>query len=289
VTANPAISTNTLYVVLHGLICLVDTKTEFVAYLLDMGSQHSYLCGNFLTEKDIPGPDIGANPLEGTLQGVDPVQAVPDENTLNQDLNAVVKMRSVPPTTNRGLHVSIHLPRPKKIYYFICGYVDRGSISGDTTELFKIPKMISGIRVFEYTFSDPTNLLVNLNNDTTLWTCPNPLPHPNVTSLHIYNEPPIPFQTTAAAAAHNVFEFNESGRLLGTSCRLTKAADDIIAAAPGQDPISGLLPAETASLDTRDDTFAKFLASIRLRIVPRVDFGGGAGSQVCGGMNGQII
>ena len=62
---------NVLYVVLHGLITLIDVKRKgFIAHVLDIGDDHKYLLGEWLQEQDIPERKRGTAPLRATLINV---------------------------------------------------------------------------------------------------------------------------------------------------------------------------------------------------------------------------
>src|SRR5258708_7968312 len=79
---------NILYVVLHGLITLVDVGRDgFLAYLLYRDDEHVYLYGDWLFEKEIPQPSLGLWPLEATLTNVIAFPAKDGENTLNPTQN----------------------------------------------------------------------------------------------------------------------------------------------------------------------------------------------------------
>src|SRR5689334_16860490 len=171
---------NILYVVLHGAICLVDVGASgFKAYLIDMGDEHAYLYGDWLFEKLIPQKAKGQWPLEANLEGVDSSPKVIGQNTLDPNENVIVNI-SAPPSepypNNRAL---IYLPRPRKIYNFVSGKLAANSILGTKDDIKKIegnPVDVSGIRVFEYTFTDKDK--VALFDDTedgiALWTPPEP-------------------------------------------------------------------------------------------------------------------
>src|SRR4029077_20057404 len=80
-----------LYVVLHGLISLVDIGTGFLAFALDMQDQHRYLFGNWLTEDEIPARSTGSQPLTAELVGVDA-----GNKRLDSDQNVIVEIDKVP-------------------------------------------------------------------------------------------------------------------------------------------------------------------------------------------------
>src|SRR5229473_5533224 len=83
---------NTLYVVLHGLISLIDIGADgFIAYVVDIGAEHKYLYGNWLTESDIPKKEEGGPPLYATLLGVEK-----GHSDIDCKKNAVLKVSRLP-------------------------------------------------------------------------------------------------------------------------------------------------------------------------------------------------
>src|SRR5436305_11028184 len=79
---------NTLYVFLHGLITLVDVgKLGFLAYMLDVGDDHRYLCGNWLLEREVK-----ANPPQSYPILMDEVKASPSQPPIRMD-----EVKAIPP------------------------------------------------------------------------------------------------------------------------------------------------------------------------------------------------
>lgn len=293
---------NVLYVVLHGLVCLIDDKSyNFIADLVDMGDDHEYLCGDFLFEFPIQSGE------ELTLKGVHEREpTVKNKNDLDTKFNAVVKMPDEPRIDNY-YHCRIHLPRPANIHHYIKGKVVADSLKGPLGDLVGTPEKISGIRVFEYYFEDFNEVHVGTKSGETLWKCPEPVlvkdkatRYLNAVVLHIYNEPG---QVMANAAKHNRDEFNFTFAHLGTQLRLTTPA---MRPEDNGEPPLGIIREELYSLDMREETIRKLTAMMRKLRYPvpgatvELDFapdrlkqdaellGGGGGTQVCGGPNGLI-
>jgi hypothetical protein len=215
--------TNVLYVVLHGLVSLVEIpRTRFRAYLFDMGSEHRCLCGDFFAEEEI---DYGSAPfleLKGNF--------LPGNATLDVDLNAVLALTKAPDFDAGQVVSTIDLPTPSEIIPFIVGDLSRGDLIDDQNELKKMPTHLSGIRIFKYFLADVNDfrdvrLASGLRDN--IWICPPPNKLPvtnmNVAALHIYNEPPDTL-SPAKAARHNKDEFNRSVNLFGRKVQMVNPA-----------------------------------------------------------------
>ncbi|HEX3586289.1 MAG TPA: hypothetical protein VH024_09855 [Candidatus Angelobacter sp.] len=286
---------NTLYVVLHGLICLVDAgptasdDQRFMAYVLDQGSQHKYMFGDFFVEQDLTAP-VGS-PINLHFSK----EVVPGSNkalTLDASVNPVVKLAQLPQDLSH-VRAVITLPLPKAIHdNFLRGIIAPGSLSG-TGRLKAVPTQISAVRVFEYDFGDPANLF--LADDQTpanvLWKCPSAdllaeIRHNvKIAVFHLYNEPP---QTLANPDTHNENEFNDSMDFLGASqVRLSKAAAVDDTQVP--DIVSGVTGMDVAALDVRNQKGAiKLMRNLREAAFSADPLGGAGGTQVCGGGNGSV-
>jgi hypothetical protein len=297
------ISKNTFYVVLHGLVCLVDLgkPNGFRAYLHEMAAEHSYLCGDFFAEVELKAKQDGY-PLYLDLKGI----KSPGPKTLDPNQNAIIKLATAPTVKTGDVRAVIDLPRPNDISYFISGKLDPRSLQGDESSLVQVPQLVSGVRVFEYNFASYDTfrqIRVRGENHYIMWECPEPtlIKDTNVAVLHVYNEPPDELPGSQAAE-HNVREFNRSLDFLGAKLQLTSAASST---PPNSSPF-GLLVQEVSSLDTRQ-RFANIampwlreLWTLQPHLVDKkadlIDVllkqlaaGGGGGSQVCGGANGQVF
>jgi hypothetical protein len=261
----PCPDDNVLYVVLHGLICLVDEGQDgFVAYLNEMGSDHSYLYGDFLGEHS-----LDSDPNNYT-QYIDLVNVCSGTATLNTKMNAVVKSGSVPSPGAKDVRAAISLPRPNDIHYYIKGDISPGALKGDPKWLVEFPNQISGIRIFEYLVPDFEQVQLQSGPRNILWKCAPPVVvydpvkkrRINVAVLHIYNEPPEEMPH-AKAADHNLREFNRTLTYLGAD--LTLQVPGRVQRAKGLDLLPGLLLEEVLALDRRSDfavTLVKYLRTI---------------------------
>jgi hypothetical protein len=255
--------TNVLYVVLHGLICLVDEGQDgFVAYLNEMGSDHSYLYGDFLGEHS-----LNLDPNNYT-QYIDLVNVCSGTATLNTKLNAVVKSGSVPSPGAKDVRAAISLPRPNDIHYYIKGHISPGALKGDPKYLVEVPKQISGIRIFEYLVPDFGQVQLQSGPRNILWKCAPPVVvndpvknrQINVAVLHIYNEPPEEMPH-AQAADHNLREFNRTLTYLGAD--LTLQVPGRVQKVNDPHPLPGLLQEEVLALDRRPDYVVTLVPYLR--------------------------
>jgi hypothetical protein len=274
---------NVLYVILHGLIGLVDIgDAGFNAFMFDIGTDHRYLYGTFKFENDIPERNVGQDPLIFTLDSVNAATKTGD-NTLNPDLNVVIQLngRTVP-IDLPDVRAVIRLPRPRMIYYYSCGDA-QNIIDGDRSKLVNgvFPSFISETRVFEYTFADsskPQLLAGDPPAGDPLWRLPGvlaPVGNRNVAKLHFYDEPGEPFDDESVAEQHGRDEFALGTKRLGLPLTITEVSprtlpEPLGGIQPGLD-VLGIFPEETTPLDAR------------------IDGGndGGGGGPICGTGNAQ--
>ena len=271
----------TLYVFLHGLICLVDVgKLGFLGYMLDVGEDHKYLCGNWLLEREVRQRPT-RSPLRMQLVGV-----YPGEARLDEGLNFIVKLAAHPNASDIPSRAIITLPRPKHIYYFNQGAVHHTSCQGNTGRFSKFPTVVSGLRVFEYRFRNYSDVALVDDYGKCIWECPPPASikdvHRLVATMHIYDEP-----QEEVPAGHNLHEFNTSLKFLGV--------EDVELLDSNTDPrindliLPGALPGETSTLDSRDpDVLQLLFQARRNELFVARDAGSGGGGPVCGGANATM-
>jgi hypothetical protein len=290
---------NVLYVILHGLISLVDTGAGFNAYMFDMSTDHKYLYGTWLLENEIPPRNEGQDPLIFTLDSVIGASRDSATNVLHPNLNLVIQLNGrTLPLNLPDVRAVIRLPRPRMIYYYTCGQLEDNSIPEDTSGLVNgvAPRFISETRVFEYTFADsqkPQLLVGNPPSGPSLWHLPKdlaPVGDRNVATLHFYDEPGEEMGL-AEAEQHARAEFALGTKRLGLPLTLTKASIRNLPEPEGGNPLGldvlGILPEETTPLDGR---FTEFLDRQYLRRSgkPRPGSGGGGGGgPICGTGNAQ--
>jgi hypothetical protein len=286
---------DTLFVFLHGLITLVDVnKLGFLAYMLDVGEDHRYLCGNWLLEREVK-----ANPPQSYPILMDEVKASPPQPyptrmqlvgvhaghaKLDEGLNFIVKLSAQPNSPEIPLRAVITLPRPRKIYYYNQGLMHKECCGGTTSRFSKYPTVVSGLRVFEYRFDDYREVALVNEHGRCIWECAKPAPsgRKNVATVHIYDEP-----QEGLSGDHNLREFNLSLKFLGvTDIELRDSSaerqiNDLV--------LPGVLAGETSTLDERDPAVVRMLFQARRhKIFDFSDAGGAGGTQVCGGVNGAM-
>jgi len=228
------------------------------------------MAGDWLSEKAIPGGFNGA--LRGVTAG---------SQRLACGRNAVAKLRgSLPDATDRRVLARIELPRPQDIVHFRKGSIAPANINDPSNRLIEKPPILSGLRVFVYTFSDRLNVFLS-NGATKFWTCPDlaELSDRHVAVLHIYNEP---HTEPSNPQQHSVDEFNLSARFLGLDVTISSPALGNMG-----EPIPGLLPGEPECLARRDELIQELLLKVRSGL--RLGSGsGGCGSEVCAACDGEL-
>lgn len=275
---------NILYVVLHGLICLVDFgKKGFVAHLLEIGSDHKYLFGDWLAEQEIPPREKGRAPFTAHLHGVDEGSA-----TLDRSENLVILCKKKPKSNHPSVRAVFHLPRPARILHFIQGKIVSSNLQGNLKVIDGNPKRISGIRIFEYGFDDKDLVFLKRGKKSFLWNCPDPAKvasgkkSANIAVLHIYNQPGL--ESMVLSASHVVNEFNKSTAFLGVNLKLKKPTPSV--PQPSTAP-AGFLPGETACLSHRRIEVLKMLLEAREN--RRINFGVGGCGGTCADCDGQVL
>jgi hypothetical protein len=270
----------TLYLLMHGLVCLVDVgKLGFLAYLIDVGEDHKYLTGEWLIEKEIPAAE---EEYENRLQlvGVTPGCA-----TLSTKFHAILRMRQAPVGNEVPMRAIITLPRPKCIYYGVQGKLQDTALTGNLSKFLAKPTTVSGLTIFTYDFVDFKQVAIVKENGAVFVECPKPSGKegdPKVSVFHIYDEPAEVLPTE-----HNLREFNLSLKLLDADgIELVNAS-----VAPQTDDFTlpGLLFGETETLDLRPDRVSTLIRALRKGKIPDSSgSGGGAGGPVCGGAQGTV-
>jgi hypothetical protein len=265
----PSEKPKVLYVVLHGLISLVDEGSEgFTAYLLNMRKEHQYLAGDWLVEDKIP------NGSQWTLHGVARHGKAKLDATMHPVLKAKPHASLVDSALVRG---TFHLPRPNCIHYQSLGKLKPKSLQGDVSSLVRIPTFLSGARVFEYAFKNGDQVNLRYKKEL-LWQCIDP-GESKYAVLHIYDQP----GQRMPGSSHNQREFAHSAAFFGKNLQLTQNTTG-----GGHPPprIPGLLDGELSCLHDRRDKVVAMLATLRLG-EPVGNAHGGCGSETCAGCDGH--
>lgn len=292
-------ATNVLYVVFHGLVCLVDGVKKagadkgFKAYvLLDQDNAHKVTFGDFLAEQDFASLRTGIINLNfnGLTTGPDTPNAKLDRN-----VNPVVDLADFPTATASDVRAVITLPRPNRISSFFGGVIQQGTLVNDG-HLKTPPSQISAVRIFEYNFDDPTKVFLSDDSGNVVWRCPdaNGLAtvsgNLKVAAFHVYDEPPRTLTTNPTPDEHNKKEFNDSMAFLkAPGVKLNAAAHPVDPETLKLKNVPGILGWEIAALDERNqDRVMKLIRTFRETDTGR-PLGGGGGTQVCGGGNGSVV
>jgi hypothetical protein len=292
---------NVLYVVFHGLVCLVDGVKKagadkgFRAYVLvDKDNVHKATFGDFLAEQDFAA--LGAGTINLGLNGLTTGADTPNAK-LDRSVNPVVDLPDFPTPTDSDVRAVITLPRPNRISNFFGGIVQPNTLAnGGPRPLNPPPSQISAVRIFEYNFDDPTKVFLSDDKGNVVWRCPDAsglatLPGGNlkVAAFHVYDEPPRTL-VNPTPDAHNIKEFNDSMIFLGASgVQLSQPAHPIDPSTLRTTNVPGILSWEIAALDERNqDRVMKLIRAFRETGTGK-PLGGGGGTQVCGGGNGSIM
>lgn len=259
-----------LYVVLHGLISLVQEGTSgFQALVLDMGDEHRYLVGNWLLEKEI------AKGASEQLVGVD-TPAV--GATLDPQKNAIVTISTLPDSSHPKVRAVFKLPPPEAIFHLTVGDFQGAALQDTDNKLKAQPKSMAGVRVFKYSLQDPSAVKLG-----SLWSCPATMQvkGQRVAVLHIYSQPGVEM-TPAAAIAHNRNEFESSASLLGAQLALTTP---VTRALMDDSALVPLLKGETTCLSRREKAVLALVGEARNEVFVGTGVGG-CGSETCAACNG---
>ena len=291
---------NVLYVVFHGLICLVDGVKKagadkgFKAYvLLDKDNAHKMMFGDLLAEQDfaVLGSGLINLNFNGLTTGPDSPNA-----KIDRKVNPVVDLTNFPTATATNTRAVITLPRPNRISSFFGGVIQPGTLVNNGS-LNPAPSQISAVRIFEYNFVDPAMVFLSDDRGNVVWRCPDAnslatLPgNLKVAVFHVYDEPPRKLTTNPTPNNHNIQEFNDSMAFLNTpGVKLqNQPAHPVDPSTLRLTNVPGILGWEIAALDERnEDRVMKLIRAFRETGTGK-PLGGGGGTQVCGGGNGSIM
>lgn len=276
-------SGNYLYVVLHGLICLVDAGPfGFIAHVLDVGDDHVYLGGDWLLERPLPGRSR-LRPAHLQLVGVHPGGA-----RLDDGLNACVSLSSVPDPAQPGIRTVINLPRPKCIRHFVQARLPQTPFSGNRGKFCKQPSVVSGISLFIYKFDCYRYVEMVYDDGAPFWKCPEPAPvqYGNnkfyIATTHVYAEP-----EQSMPDEHVLGEFNLSLAFLGASD--IKLQSSFVTSLTNNLYLPGLLPGEVVPYDERNTFAEQLLFQARTgKFAAGASAGSGSAAPVCGGAHGVV-
>jgi len=194
VVPNPQIpnaGAGTLFVFLHGMICLVETPDQYLGLVVDMGQDHSYRMGDWLTELPFARGSVFS------LQGVEAAAASLDATKIS------VIDRPLFPSPR--VFATMRFPKPRAIHSLRRTPVAIANLTGAGVAQVSQPQLntivIAGLQVLEYDFADLK--LVNLPPSDWAPTLVN-----GKATLHFYAEPESP-----KPPQHQVDEFQRTAGL----------------------------------------------------------------------------
>ena len=247
------------YLVLHGLISIIETPTDLRLYMLDVGPVHSYEGGNWGAFTPI---DQGSN---GTLLGVKDGGVGPDPIA-----NPVVKIPSPPATNTTGVYSVITVPKPRKVHS-----IDKGDIQITTgsDQLLDTPKTLSAVRILEYeaaTKLEDISLKFGPGPNIQFWRAEFSIARlsesQRISALHLIDDPPL---GSVVPVTHHVDEFALSCQVLGTAITIKEAAKAL-----------------TTPLSALPLGFSRIELGLEFPHQPN-DLGGGC-TACCGGADGKV-
>jgi hypothetical protein len=247
-------NSNKLYVVLHGLVPLVEGKDKIHAFLIEM-SGHTVSLGHWLSEK--PFPDTRKDPLR--LTGVNSGQA-----GINRSLNLVVAVPDLDLeviTGNPDIHARIDFPKPDKLHSFFTADASNRLTGSQQPE----SQNYSAVQVFEYTVPGDSFEAVTISRkDFAVWETAGYTEMKDgtkVSVLHIYNDPASP-----APNKHAVDEFLKGSAIFGVDVGL--ADGEPLPFPREKQPLQtnlplGLMVEELTPLARRDHVVSHLLSPLR--------------------------
>ena len=185
-----------LYVFLHGMICLVETKTGFLGLVVDMKDDHSYRMGDWLQETPF---NRGARMK---LTGVKP-----GAGSLN-DKNITVIRKPLAPAAKP--FATIEFPRPKVVHSLRRTNFPATMLSGSgLTGLKRLGTnkknfTIAALHVLEYDFEDLTQVALGESP----WGPPTVFRPERVATVHFFAEP-----EAIKPPKHQIQEFHKAAQL----------------------------------------------------------------------------
>lgn len=267
----PANDERLLYVVLHGLVALVETPDEIRAIMIRMSDEHTYLAGSWLAER------LVKRGSHGFLSGVKGVTNGPG---LNPRHNPLLRIDRMPTLADPDVHACLSMPRPRNIHY-----LDRGKIritGGAVDRLVDVPDTLSAVRVLEYDIETEFSA-VFVGGMGLRWTADKKFTTfdngARVATLHIFDMPAGPVSDT-----HHVDEFAISSRVLGAPLIIDAAVE----IAQNSAPPPGIPEFELFDFTEREneisDVFTDWLRAGRWK--PRGAIGGTC-RPCCGSSDGR--
>jgi hypothetical protein len=254
-TAVPNTGGGSLYVFLHGMICLVQTPTQFLGLVVDMGEDHSYRMGDWLTETPFERGEVFS------LQGVTPGTAALDDSKIT------VVERPLFPSPH--VFATLTLPTPKAVHSLRRTPIAFSNLSGGSLSTLNQPApnscVIAALQVLEYDYPD----IKAVSMAPSLWA---PTSVGGVATLHFFAEPEVP-----TPDGHEADEFQKTASLFADLDLSTNGAFRIAPLETTEYP--GTLPVgEAMGLVERQKLLRGFALSMKRNtpgVLPAPDVTGG--------------
>jgi hypothetical protein len=274
----PGDNTTQLYVLLHGLVSIVETPSSLFLYLIDMADQHEYRAGTWLSELEV------AEGITATLTGVTAGNAA-----LNGKENPLVNVAALPDVKTKNVHAIFKVPLPKEIRSY-----DRGTITvvgPETGKLVVTPDTLSGLRVLVYDVPDVDNVALVQDDAAAVtipfaWTANGTFTTfengAKLATLHVFSMPGAPIP---AGSDHNVTEFRTGVTVLGADISIDAAVPIEVADPP---LLPGLSVLELASFEVRPKAVSQVVLDF-IRVAKWIQGGPHNGScdPCCGSGDGK--
>lgn len=270
------------YVVLSGLVSLIEYKGRFRAYMFYL-KDHEHLAGQWLAEQEIP---LG---FRATLKGVKPGNC----HLTNCDGidSPLMEVRSIPSIKDPEVWAYIDLPLPRKKYFLNRGKV---KVTDKHHELLITPTYLAGTRVLEYELDTDfdkvyleTKVLdaTNVKRGIAWWANGHRSTvfnnHRRVGSLHLIDGP-----RTKPRQDHNRHEYGVNGRVLLGKNSTVKFEDLDPNPVPNTPYPVGLSVWETLPLDWRVGINSAFTDYLRTGKFPYKNLVSGGCKPCCSPVNG---
>lgn len=262
----PNAGPGTLFVFLHGMIVLVETATEYLGLVVDMGKDHSYRMGDWLTEIPFNRGNVYA------LQGVEPGSASLDATKIT-----VINLPLFP---SPHVFATMRFPKPKAIYSLRRTPIPVSNIQGAAVAHLNTPQpnslVIAALQLLQYDFEDLKTLAIPPSD----WV---PTRVDGIATLHFYAEPESP-----KPPQHQKDEFQISAGMF-SGMALSTESTFLTAPLETAEYPAGLSPAEAMGLVERQTILRGFAISIKegkAGDLPDVEISGG--DVLCAGMAARI-
>jgi hypothetical protein len=200
--AIPGTGNGTLYVFIHGLICLVQRPGDFLGLIPDLGDDHTYRVGDWLVELPMTrDAKMTLTGVTGGTAGLGSAITVVPKAAINSSVR---------------LFASIELPRPvEEVKSFRRTEIPAAMLYGPGTATLASGNasiVIAALHVFKYTFNDLSEVLLEGGG----WGPPTVFRDSRVATLHLFAEP-----EQLRPPRHQTDEFRTAAQLLSVDVSIS--------------------------------------------------------------------